>query len=142
MNHSKRNVFGVLLSGAILLGCSTSSLRSERQAELLSDPRVGEAVDRICFTGGFAGFSNNKRDSVVMQKNAAESYLLTVRGCPLLEEADSIEPLATGRCLRLMDVLKVNPLRDDLTGRVASRCQVNGIYKWNDSLPKGRAKNA
>ena len=69
------------LFGASLLflsACATTNSnqgRDEEIAELLSDPRVGEEVERICFQRNIDRFSETTDYSVVVRRSVSEASL-------------------------------------------------------------------
>ena len=127
-----------IMAALILTACATNgSTRSERIAETLSDPRVGEEVDRVCFTRGIDAFSENKEDSVVLRRAVNDEYLVITRSCPDLEWAQSLALInRSTSCLSQFDEIRVfrsafGPSQADLPG--GFRCQIDEIYRWDDS---------
>lgn len=124
-----------LIALMALSACATSgSSRSEDIAELLTDPRVGEAVDNICFTRGIDGFSDNGEYSVVLRRGVKDEYLVVTRFCPDLQFAQSIGLDNRRSCLRRQDDIHVFrtvfPQSDiDRTG--FTNCYIDSIYKWD-----------
>lgn len=125
-----------------LSACATDgqSTRSEAIAETLADVRVGEKVDRICFTRGIDSFSEEKRNSVVLRRGVNDEYLVITRGCPYLDMAQSLRLDSTSGCLRRQDSIRVYQSAfgpSDADRFAFDRCQIDAIYKWNDDAVEG-----
>ena len=72
------------IAGAVTLlgGCATTGEEStsSKQAfldELQKDPRVGDEVDSICFTGNIDGFGETTDRSVVVSVSPTRDYVIT-----------------------------------------------------------------
>lgn len=130
----RRMILGML---ALTLGSCASATPGEieaRRVELLKDARVGAQVNEICFTRQIDRFRDNGRDSVVLTRAANDEYLVIIRGCPLLDTAQSIR-FAGRSCLEDQGDLFVS----DVVGRPLSgapqridRCPVHAIYRWDE----------
>lgn len=117
--------------------CATdgNSPRSEAIAETLADVRVGEEVERICFTRGIDSFSEEKRNSVVLRRGVNDEYLVVTRSCINLDMAQSLRLDSSGGCLRRQDFIRVyqSAFGPSEADRFAfDRCQIDAIYKWDD----------
>ncbi|MFP4519711.1 MAG: DUF6491 family protein [Oceanicaulis sp.] len=98
------------------------------------DPRLGARVDRACFGARVDGFGERTRNSVVIEANPGEFYVLRTAACVELDAAQSIAFQQTGACLRQGDTLTplgvdygANPM---MTGQPRA-CRISGIYGWN-----------
>lgn len=142
----------IILLGTIALmtGCASAggASSSEHIAEILADRRVGEPVDKVCFARTIDGFRENTRDSVVLRRGANSDYLVTVKGCPRLNDAQSIGLTSSTSCLRRSDRLIVSDSAFSLSGQTPlgpDTCWVDAIYEWNedasDDADKGEAQN-
>lgn len=126
------------IAALVALGaCATDgqSTRNEAIAETLADVRVGEKVDRICFTRGIDSFSEEKRNSVVLRRGVKDEYLVITRGCPYLDMAQSLRLDSSSGCLRRLDNIRVYQSAfgpSDADRFAFDRCQIDAIYKWND----------
>lgn len=121
-----------------LSACATDgqSTRSDAIAETLADVRVGEEVDRICFTRGIDSFSEEKRNSVVLRRGVNDEYLVVTRSCPYLDMAQSLRLDDTMGCLRRGDSIRVYQSAfgpSDADRFAFDRCLIDEIYKWNDN---------
>jgi len=126
------------LCGAALItlsACATNGTsRSEDIAELLTDSRVGEAVDNICFTRGIDGFSDNDDYSVVLRRGVKDEYLVVTKFCPDLQFAQSIGLDNRRSCLRRQDdihVFRTAFPQSDIDRRGFTSCYIDAIYKWD-----------
>lgn len=128
------------LSAAALMAlgaCATDGqpTRSDVIAETLADVRVGEEVDKICFTRGIDSFSEEKRNSVVLRRGVNDEYLVVTRSCPNLDMAQSLRLDSTLGCLRRQDSIRVYQSAfgpSDADRFAFNRCQIDAIYKWDD----------
>lgn len=135
-----RSLTPLSLSIAALMAlgaCATDgqSSRSDAIAETLADVRVGEEVDRICFTRGIDSFSEEKRNSVVLRRGVNDEYLVLTRSCINLDMAQSLRLDGSGGCLRRLDSIRVYQSAfgpTDADRFVFDRCQIDAIYKWDD----------
>lgn len=134
-----------LVAALLLTACATTgSTRSERIAETLSDPRVGDRVDRICFTRGIDAFSENREESVVLRRAVNDEYLVITRTCPDLEWAQSLALINRGTsCLSEFDDIRVfrsafGPSQADTPG--FNLCQIDEIYRWDDDAEMEEAE--
>jgi hypothetical protein len=117
--------------------CATDggTSRADAIAETLTDARVGEQVDRICFTRGIDSFSEEKRNSVVLRRGVNDEYLVVTRSCPNLDMAQSLRLESDLGCLRRQDYIRVYQSAfgpSDADRFAFNRCQIDEIYKWND----------
>ncbi len=120
---------------ALLASCATPEERAASAAE--SKARVaagkGDQVDKICFAGSIRGFSETTRNTVVVRRNARDSYLIETRGCSQLEHAQRLAIDETGSCVRRGDRLIVSDdINSNSAGLGPERCYINAIYKWDD----------
>ena len=128
---------GCLTASMLFSACAStgSTGRDAAIAETLSDSRVGEEVDRICFTSGIDSFSEEKRNSVVLRRGVNDEYLVITRSCPQLDMAQSMRLDSTGGCLRRLDYIRVYQSAfgpSDADRFAFDRCQIDAIYKWDD----------
>ena len=129
---------GLSLVAIMALGaCATDGgmSRADAVAETLADARVGEKVDRICFTRGIDSFSEEKRNSVVLRRGVNDEYLVVTRSCPNLDMAQSLRLESDLGCLRRQDHIRVYQSAfgpSDADRFAFNSCQIDEIYKWND----------
>lgn len=101
---------------------------------LLSDPRVGEKVDRICFQRSIDGWRTAKGfgRAVLLNRGVNDWYLVKVSGaCRANDFAFAhkigIESRPAGGCVRRGDVILVEG-----AGRSVNRCFIRSINRWDD----------
>ena len=118
----------------VLAGCATATDNKPKgAAKYEGDPRLGEKVDKLCFTSNIDSFGNNTRDTFTVREGR-DHYLIEVFGsCLSLEHAMTVRLPTSSICLRPGDHVIVS---DSLTGRgdpsfSVQRCMVNAIYKWD-----------
>lgn len=138
----------VLLSAATVLSACASTdspTRSERLAETLADPRVGEEVERICFARGIDNFYDEREESVVLRRGVNDDYLVVTRTCPDLDDAQSLGLESTSGCLRRFDRIRIfrsafGATSADVPG--FNRCQIDRIYRWNQDAVEDESEDA
>lgn len=129
------------ITGAVLMlgGCATTDedSTSSKQAfldELQNDPRVGEEVDSICFTGSIDGFTETTKRSVVVSVSPSRDYLITTfTRCEDLDHAMSMAFNDFGACLRKGD--KIIPFTSAFgpssMDTPSLGCIVDKMYEWD-----------
>lgn len=130
----------LILPAIALAACETTGTTGNAAAsEKEEDPRIGDRVDRMCFTGSISGFSNNRKNSVVLRAGASREYYVETTACFAMDDAMAIgiDPRA-GSCLTRGDRLVVSDSmfardRDNLN---TQRCLITAIYEWNDDAEK------
>lgn len=124
---------------AVVPACATEPTDdTETLAEALADPRVGEKVNRICFSRGINGFSEwDGPDGIILRRGVNDRYLVLVaRGCFNIDDAQriGIDQRFGGGCLSRGDRLFIsrsifpNP-RDRFD---VDRCTITAIYEWDE----------
>lgn len=135
-----------LLSVGLLTACATTdedaSPRAQSFADLEGDTRLGEQVDRICFSRQIDGFGETTRNTVVVDAGVNDYYLLRTTGsCFDLEFAQSIAFDSFSSCLTRGDRLVAfdsafGPGHGDTRPQ---RCLITEIYAWDadaESVPE------
>ncbi|HRX73676.1 MAG TPA: DUF6491 family protein [Hyphomonas sp.] len=137
-----RPSFALAVACLALAGCATaadSEPKPKGVAKYEGDPRLGEKVDKLCFTSNIDSFGNNTRDTFTVREGR-DYYLIEVFGsCLSLEHAMTVRLPTSSICLRPGDHVIVS---DSLTGHgdgafSTQRCTVNAIYNWD---PKAKDK--
>ncbi len=133
-------ILPILLCAPLLTSCASSENTNKQPrgaSAFASDPRLGEAVNKICFNRSIDGFSDNRRDTVVLRKGVSEDYLVEVYGgCINLRNAKSIGIVSRMNCIGRGDDLIVSESvfsHNDQPGMGPQRCSVKAIYKWDKS---------
>lgn len=104
-------------------------------AAYADDPRLGEPVDRICFASSIDGFSENRRNTVVLREGR-EEFLVEVFGiCPDLEYAQTIGIDSSTSCLTRSDAIIVGHSPGG-SGMSPQRCMIREIRKWDPKAEK------
>jgi hypothetical protein len=125
------------IAAAGLAACTTATGDDDMAPE--EDMRVGERVDRICFTGGISGFRDwEGGDGLILRKGPSEEYLATLfPGCLNVDNAMRVgfDERFGGGCLRRGDDLFVSDRM--FAGGAGSafdvvRCRVDAIYVWDE----------
>jgi len=131
------------LTVPLLIGCATASSSNQEPkgaAAFVDDPRLGEQVNKICFTQSINGFSGATKDTVILSKSVNDDYLVEVTGgCYNLRSAGSIGLDTNLSCLSKFDNLVVSESAfslKDSTGIGPQRCAIKAIYKWNKDAAK------
>ena len=133
-------VYGTLVF--LLSACATAANGASKDdtprgvALYENDPRLGEAVSRMCFVSSIDSFSDNEEDTVVLEVSPTQSYLVEVsRGCSTLDSAQSIAVDAASNCATKGDHLIVSDSAFGLQGSSGfgpEKCFIKGIYEWDE----------
>lgn len=131
----KMIMISAITATSLLASCSTTPSDEPRGIKAFEgDVRLGEQTNRICFGATIDGFSNARRDSVVLS-SGSKDYLVTVSGaCRSLRYAQAIGIDNRGAgCVSRNDILIVseNAFGNDATGIGPDRCFIDEIYKWD-----------
>lgn len=104
-------------------------------AKFAGDPRLGEKVDRMCFASNVDSFSQNTRDTVVLELSPGKDFLVETSACFDLNRAQSVALDAHSSCVTRGDKLLVSDSAFGLessTGFGSGSCIIKGIYAWNE----------
>ena len=122
----------------ITLGACSSSMDdaiSDEDQAWRTDARLGEQVDRICFTSTIDSFRSPTRSSVIVEKGVNDEYLIETMGsCPNLDWAQSLtfDTFGSSGCLGRGDSIYAF---DSAFGpdnySMNFRCPISAIYEWN-----------
>lgn len=127
-------LFVATMALALSLGaCASSEAEPERTINLAEDKRVGEQLDRLCFTSGINGFSWTSSTSVILSRGTKDFLVTTRSRCRDLRDAQSLAVDSFSGCLSRGDRLIGF---DSAFGRNASDippfpCFVDEIYEWD-----------
>lgn len=131
----------IILSSLIVAGltaCASTSDDKQKPrgiAAFANDARLGEQVDKICFNRNIDGFSDARRDTVVLTKGVSDYYIVEVSGvCSNLRYAQSIAVDSSLSCVMQGDSLLVSDSAfglNDQTGMGPDRCFIEKIHRWD-----------
>jgi hypothetical protein len=134
----------LILSAALLTAaCASGPPGEPRQrgiAQFEGDPRLGEAVRSICFSGYIDSFSRTTRDTVVLRRGRDHYLVETFGSCPDLDFAQQIATRSVGSCLGPGDSLFVVDAGGPRFG--SRRCSIKTIHEWHEragSQPEAEA---
>ena len=107
------------------------------EPRLEDDPRLGEQVDTVCFSGGLSGFFEIGNRAVVLRRSTEDAYLVRTGYCRSLRRVEGLRlPQGPSSCLKRGDHLEVFdqpfPRRDTPNDR-PERCLVVAIHRWHDA---------
>ena len=120
-----------------LAACASATAPNTSQTaeleETKPDPRRGEEVKRLCFTGSINGFGETTKTSVVVTKGTKQ-YLVTTRNrCSDLNHAQSLKLNSFDSCLdrgdRLIGLDSAFGFKNTTTRPFP--CYVDKIYEWD-----------
>ena len=122
----------LFMVSALLTGCATTQ-DDKAKIPLDSDPRVGEAVQQVCFIRDLEGWQNVDNDpkAVILRMNNGETFKLKlIGGCdPGFAELNlAVETSAGSGCFSPGDKVKTD---GDVSRGYGSRCKVTSIHKWD-----------
>ncbi len=124
----------LVLAGALMTAACASGLSGEPRARGIAqfegDPRLGEQVRSICFSGFIDSFSRTTRDTVVLRKGRDHYLVETFGSCPDLDFAQQIATRSIGSCLGPGDSLFVVDTAGPRFG--SRRCSIKSIHEWDE----------
>ena len=121
------------LAALILGACATSQTEQDTEINVAEDPRVGEEVDRLCFTRGISGFGKTTDRTVVLRRGS-QRYLVTTRNrCRDLDDALSLGIDSFSGCLSRGDqIIGIDSVFGHNFNHAPSfPCFVDKIYEWD-----------
>lgn len=125
---------GLLAASLIALsGCESVSSEPNRLAE--DDPRRGEAIDTVCFTGGLSGFYEVGDQAIVLRDGPNKSYLVETGFCPNINQPEGLRILGDSQCLQRGDRIEVFDTalpRQGSASDMPDRCIVSGLFDWTE----------
>lgn len=136
MKPLKTLAFGAV-SLAILAGCSSAGDENRTAEDWLSDKRLGEKVDRICFRSSIDNFRAPSRSTVIVEKGVNDEFLIeTFASCYNLDNAMSLsfDTFAGSGCISKGDYIYAydSAFGPDRTDLPPTRCPIKAIYEWNE----------
>ncbi len=128
-----RYIFAAL--PVLLMSCTTPSateMAASAEAEK-PDPRRGEELKRICFSGTISGFQNATKSSVVVSKGSKDYLITTRQSCYDLEYANSLALRSYSGCLTRGDKLIGfdSPFGNNNSGPPSIACYIDKMYEWD-----------
>ena len=127
----------LLASAAFLSACASSADLVSEMEDRFADPRMGERVNEICFPRGLDQFRDNRDRTVIVRRGVDDDYLLKLRSCPQLDDAQAIilPNRPTSACLSQYDAIVVSESVFDTRGPAQvgpSTCFIDAIYRWDE----------
>ena len=127
-----KTIIWMFVISALVSGCA-SSQPDKAKIQLENDPRVGEAVQQLCFMRGLDSWQNVDNDSnaVILKMTNRKRYKLTLsNGCDPDWAFTTIAVITRpgSGCLSRGDRLKTD---GDTSRGYGSACMVLGITKWD-----------
>lgn len=118
-----------------LLSCATTTDPGGEtfKPRLEDDPRLGEAVDTVCFTAGLSGFYEIGNRAVVLRRSVNAAYVARTGYCQTLRNVEGLRLSDSSRCLKRGDRLEVYdqpfPLQSEPNDQ-PERCLIIAIHHW------------
>ncbi|WP_018146972.1 DUF6491 family protein [Henriciella marina] len=104
--------------------------------DYLSDVRLGEQVDRICFRDQIDDFREGTSMTVIAERGAKDYLIETTQECDELDGAHTVVldgTFAGGRCVTTRDRISApQSYFGSDAGSASRRCRINAIYEWNE----------
>lgn len=126
------------LAAAGVLGACQSPGLDDDPEDFMSyrdDARLGERVDRICFTRNISGFGETTDDTVIVEAGVNDYYLIKTFGrCADLEYANSMSfDQFNEICLSEGDgiIPYDSAFGPDAAGLPPRSCLIDEIYNWH-----------
>lgn len=121
-------------------GFASVALSGERPArEPKADPRLGDEVDRICFSRNISGFRtiDGEDDAVLLERGVNDWYKTTLAGACnhnrlRFAQSVAIDDHPRGGCITRGDTLVFsNSAFGDFSFPNATRCVIVEIHRWD-----------
>jgi len=137
MKHLIRTALACGAVTAMIAACTSAPDKQATDADWMTDARLGEQVDRICFTSSIDNFRAPSRDTVIVEKGVNDEYLIQTFGnCYNLRHAQSLslDSFAGSSCLSKGDAIFAydSAFGPDKTDIGPVRCPIKAIYEWNE----------
>ncbi|MGB3625087.1 MAG: DUF6491 family protein [Henriciella sp.] len=116
--------------------CSTTAEDADPDA-WRTDARLGEQVDRICFSSSIDNFREADRRTVIVEKGVNDEYLIETMGnCYNLKNAMSLslDTFGGSSCIGRGDSIYAydSAFGPDETDLAPVRCPISAIYEWDE----------
>jgi len=124
-------------AATMLAACSGAPTQEENPAEWMSDARLGEKVDRICFQSSVDSFRSHTDSTVIVEKGVNDEYLIETMGrCHDLDFAQSLsfDTFPGSGCITRGDSIYAydSVFGPDRTDPPTIRCPISAIYEWDE----------
>ncbi len=142
MGRATQIAFG---AAAVVIGLAGAAIAGGKASgEATADPRLGEEVDRICFSRDIDGFRtiDDEDDAVLLERGVNDWYKTTLAGaCNYnrlrFAQSVAIDERPRGGCITRGDALVFsNSAFGDFSFPNATRCSIVEIHRWD---PKAEA---
>ena len=124
-----------LVSISCLMLTACASTDEERSTAIeADDPRLGEQVNRVCFTRTIDNFKTVSDRQVILSASPRREYLVETGSCFQLDRAQRIGLTDRGgNCLRRGDIILVseNVFASRSNTQQPDRCFIRSMYEWN-----------
>ena len=80
MKHLIRTALACGAVTAMVAACTSAPDEQAADADWMTDARLGEQVDRICFSSSIDNFRAPSRDTVIVEKGVNDEYLIQTFG--------------------------------------------------------------
>lgn len=116
--------------------CSTTTDETDPDA-WRTDARLGEQVNRICFSSSIDNFRETTRNTVIVEKGVNDEYLIETMGsCYELQGAMSLslDTFGGSSCISKGDSIYAydSVFGPDQTDLAPVRCPISAIYEWHE----------
>ena len=137
MKHLIRTALACGAVTAMVAACTSAPDEQAADADWMTDARLGEQVDRICFSSSIDNFRAPSRDTVIVEKGVNDEYLIQTFGnCYYLRNAQelSLDTFGGSSCLSKGDAIFAydSVFGPDKTDIGPVRCPIKAIYEWNE----------
>ena len=131
-------------AAAVLAACSSAPDGNDDMANWQDDARLGEKVDRICFTDNIDNFRNATRNTVIVEEGVNDEYLIETAGsCYDLKNAMSLslDTFGSSSCVSRGDNIFAydSAFGPDSSDIPPIRCPIGAIYEWNEGAAEDMA---
>lgn len=103
--------------------------------DYLSDVRLGDKVDRICFRDQINDFRDGTETTIIVERGAKDYLIETEKPCNELDGAQTISlnnAFSSGRCVTSYDRFSASKNTSTSASDPAYLCRIQAIYEWNE----------
>lgn len=127
-----------------LAACSSTPDDNGDDDAWRTDARLGERVDRICFSRSVDGFRENTRRTLIVERGVNDEYLIETAGsCYDLKNAQSLsfDTFGASSCISKGDSIYAydSVFGPDRTNTPTIRCPISAIYEWHEEAAEEEA---
>lgn len=132
-------IIAVTAAGMLYGATANAEGPSPAPDDYLNNVRLGEKVDRICFSDQIDDFREGTESTIILERGAKDFLVETEEPCSELEGAHTLSlnnAFSSGRCITTYDQFYASQSRFGSVGNKSDLCRIKSIYRWNEDALK------